>query len=179
MTGTPTPHKTPPTPRIGDLTNQPIKMSALTEIAKLQEQIEGLKAQAATELSKKISAQKDAVKKEQDALETLTKEYEELTGKTLTGESVAERDARLAEEANPTTKGKGKGKRVKLTGDETEALDKKIIGLLKGSKGVKMAEILSACTTDKINDTHVKTRLKEINGIIKVGKLTKMTYRIA
>lgn len=135
--------------------------SAIEQLEELEKQhqdkIANIKASAVTEITKRINELNEEKAK-------LAEQYKKLTGKDLKG--------------NPVAKSSGGGERVRLSDEESEELITKIKKLLTGSKGLKMSEILKECETDRINDKHIKARIKALENLVKKGNKTDMTYSL-
>ena len=126
--------------------------TALEKIAAIQDkankEIETLKAEAVSELVKRING----VKSELSALEA---EYASLTGKTLKGE-------------------KAGGTRRRLSKEEKEALVATVSAIIKGAKeGIKMGDIVKAAGE---SDSAVRDAVKAVKGIKTTGNKASTLY---
>ena len=127
-----------------------MSLSALDKIKAIEEkaaqEIAALKAEAVSEVVKKLSDAKAAVV-------ALEKEYEELTGKTVTGAKAA---------------------RVRLSPDQIAALVVKVESIIKAAKdGISMGDVVEkACASASA----VRKAVKSIKGIKTTGTKATTLY---
>ena len=129
-----------------------MELNALDKIKLIQEkadkEIEALKQEAITGLCKRISETKDQLAK-------LQLEYEQLTGKTVTGHK-----------AEPTRK--------RLTQEEKASLVIKVAGIIKAAtEGISMGKIVkeSGESTSAVRDA-----ISQVKGITKTGSKATTLY---
>jgi hypothetical protein len=127
-----------------------MSLSALDKIKEIEEnaatQIASLKAQALSEIVKKLAEAKTAVA-------ALEKEYEELTGKTVTG---------------------AKAPRVRLSAEESAALVVKVGEIVKSAKdGISMGEIVEKAGA---SESAVRKAVKSAKGIVSTGSKATTKY---
>ena len=126
-----------------------MSLSALDKIKAIEEEaaqkIEALKQEAKTEIVKKLSDAKAAVA-------ALEKEYEELTGKTVTGAKAA---------------------RVRLSPEQINALEAKVEGIIKAANGISMGEIVEKAGA---SESAVRKAVKNVKGIKSTGNKASTKY---
>ena len=129
-----------------------MELTALDRIKQIQEkadkEIEALKQEAVTGLSKKIAETKDQLAK-------LQLEYEQLTGKTVTGH-------------------KAETLRRRLTKEEKASLVVKVAGIIKAATdGISMGKIVkeSGESTSAVRDA-----ISQVKGITKTGSKATTLY---
>ncbi len=133
---------------------KPITMSqsALEKIKSIEEnaakQIAALKSEAVSEIAKKLSEAKDVVA-------ALQKEYEELTGKTVTGEKAAP------------------GTRKRLSAADKTALVDRCADIIKSADGISMGDIV-----DKAGESvsAVRDAVSKVPGLRKTGNKASTLY---
>jgi len=124
--------------------------SALDKIKAIEEEaankIEALKQEAKTEIVKKLSEAKAVVA-------ALEKEYEELTGKTVTGAKAA---------------------RVRLSPEKIKALESKVEGIIKAAKeGISMGDVVEKAGASA---SAVRKAVKSLKGIKTTGSKATTLY---
>ena len=127
-----------------------MSLSALEKIKAIEEEaakkIEALKQEAKTEIVKKLSEAKEA-------LAALEKEYEELTGKTVTGAKAA---------------------RVRLSPDQIKALEAKVEGIIKSAtNGISMGDVVEKAGASA---SAVRKAVKSVKGIKTTGSKATTMY---
>jgi len=116
--------------------------------AKAQKEIAALKAEAVTELAKRLSEAKAAVA-------DLQRQYEELTGKTVTGEKAAS------------------GTRKRLSAADKTALVASCADIIKSANGISMGDIV-----DKAGESvsAVRDAVSKVPGVRKTGNKATTLY---
>jgi len=127
-----------------------MSLSALDKIKAIEEEaaqkIEALKQEAKTEIVKKLADAKAVVA-------ALEKEYEELTGKTVTGAKAA---------------------RVRLSPDQIAALEAKVESIIKNAKdGISMGDVVEKAGA---SPSAVRKAVKSLKGIKTTGSKATTLY---
>ena len=127
-----------------------MSLSAIDKIKAIEEEaaqkIEALKQEAKTEIVKKLSDAKAAVA-------ALEKEYEELTGKTVTGAKAA---------------------RVRLSPEQSAALVTTVEAIIKAAKdGISMGDVVEQAGA---SPSAVRKAVKSIKGIKTTGNKATTLY---
>ena len=126
-----------------------MSLSALDKIKAIEEkaakEIAALKAEAVSEVVKKLSEAKAVVA-------ALEKEYEELTGKTVTGE---------------------KAPRVRLSPEQIAALVVKVESIIKAADGISMGDVVEKAGASA---SAVRKAVKRLKGIKTTGTKATTLY---
>ena len=126
-----------------------MSLSALDKIKAIEEkaaqEIAALKAEAVSEVVKKLSEAKAVVA-------ALEKEYEELTGKTVTGE---------------------KAPRVRLSPEQIAALVVKVESIIKAADGISMGDVVEKAGASA---SAVRKAVKSLKGIRTTGTKATTLY---
>jgi len=126
-----------------------MSLSALDKIKAIEEkaakEIAALKAEAVSEVVKKLSEAKAVVA-------ALEKEYEELTGKTVTGE---------------------KAPRVRLSPEQIAALVVKVESIIKAADGISMGDVVEKAGASA---SAVRKAVKSLKGIKTTGTKATTLY---
>ncbi len=126
--------------------------SALQKIqeiqAKAEKEIAALKAEAVTDLAKRLSEAKEAVA-------DLQRQYEELTGKTVTGEKAAS------------------GTRKRLSAADKNALVDRCADIIKSADGISMGDIVAKAGESL---SAVRDAVSKVPGLRKTGNKATTLY---